>query len=333
MEILLDNPLGYMYGPYFLIFFGFVIFFAVIALALVKSQFDKTDRFAAPSIPPNLDPFEVAYLRGGENEMARAVIFSLLHKGLVEIEGTGSNSIVKRVENPERKARLSEIEETALNWMRFPLPPKDMFNSRGLPSKLENYSQTYQSNLERRQFLVDEQARNSFKPVKWSVFLLIFLLGAYKTFAAIVHGQYNIILLIIFTIGGLVIANQVSKLPRITKLGKIYLERLQTAFETLKYTSQKPYLAANQTNLSPQTTFGAVDPLLLSVGVFGGGILAGTVFDNYNQAFHRSQMSSAGGGSCGSAGCGSCSSGGGSSDGGGGDGGGGGCGGCGGGCS
>ncbi|HVE58180.1 MAG TPA: hypothetical protein VNB22_15210, partial [Pyrinomonadaceae bacterium] len=126
----------------------------------------------------------------------------------------------------------------------------------------------------------------------------------------------------------------VSNFPRVTKLGKAYLERLQTAFDNLKYTSQAAYIASNQPMVAPQTSFAGVDPLLLSVGVFGSGILAGTVFDSYNQAFQRAQSASIAGGSSCSSGCGSCSTGGGSSCSSGGDGGsscGGGCGGCGGG--
>ena len=185
--------------------------------------------------------------------------------------------------------------------------------------------------------LTSDEDRRSFNPAKWSVYLLILSLGGYKLLAAILHGHYNIILLIIFTIAGLVIARAAAKLPRVTRLGKAYLDRLQTAFDNLKHTSQAAYIQSNQAMPAPQTTFAGVDPLLLSVGVFGSGILVGTIFDNYNQAFHRAQVSSNSGGSSCSSGCGSscssassCSSGsscsGGSSCGSG-------CGGCGGGCS
>ena len=38
-----------------------VIFLAVVILALFKSRFDRSGRLAVPSIPPNLDPFEITY--------------------------------------------------------------------------------------------------------------------------------------------------------------------------------------------------------------------------------------------------------------------------------
>jgi hypothetical protein len=182
--------------------------------------------------------------------------------------------------------------------------------------------------------LTSDEDRAALNPVKWTVYSVILGLGAYKLFAAIAHGNFNVILLVIFTLAGLAIAKAVSNLPRVTKLGKAYLERLQAAFDSLKYTSQRAYIASNQPKTAPQTSFAGVDPLLLSVGVFGAGILAGTVFDGYNQAIQRAQSASVAGGSSCSSGCGSCSSGGGGSSCSSGDGGsscGGGCGGCGGG--
>jgi hypothetical protein len=131
---------------------------------------------------------------------------------------------------------------------------------------------------------------------------------------------------------GVVILGVMSKAPRLTAHGKNYLERLQLAFENFKYASKPANLNQNH---QPANSFAAVDPLLLSVGIFGTAALAGTAYDGYNQAFHKAQQgqSTSGGSSCGS-GCGtssdssSCSSG----DGGGscsGGCGGGGCGGCG----
>ncbi len=313
MEILFDNPLATMSGPYFLVLFGFVIFFTIIILALVKSQFDKTNKLGVPSIPSEIDPYEIAFLRGGTNEVARSVIFSLLQKGFIEIDNSGPTTVVKKTQNQPNTRGLNQIEMMTFGWLGVSREPKEFFGKSGLVEQLEVYGRTYQGRLEQQQLLIDEQMQNGFSRTKWTAFLIIFGLGAYKTTAAIMHSRYDIILLIIFTVVGLLIAKAVSKLPRLTKLGKTYLERLQTAFDNLKHTSQAAYIPSNQARTAPQTTFTGVDPLLLSVGIFGAGILAGTVFDSYNQAFHRAQASSLTSGSSCSSGCGSCSTGGGSS--------------------
>ena len=337
MEILIDNPLANMYGPYYLLFFGFIVICAVIILALVKSQFDRSDRLAVPSIPPNLDPFEIAYLRGGINEVARSVIFSLTQKGCVEIDNTAAKPVIKKSQNPPNSKSLTSIEQLALGWVgNASREPSEVFNSYGLVAQLESYEKVYRGRLEQQQMLTSDADRRTFRSVKWAVYLLILSLGVYKLIAAIAHGHYNIILLIIAIVAGLVAARMASKLPRLTKLGKAYLDRLQTAFDNLKYTSQAAYIPSSEPKVAPQTTFAGVDPLLLSVGVFGSGILVGTVFDSYNQAFQRGHNIQSGGSSC-SSGCGSSCSSGSSCSGGSscssGSSCGGGCGGCGGGCS
>ena len=309
MEILIDNPLATMYGPYFLIFFGFIIFFAVVILGLVKSQFDRTDRIAVPSIPPNLDPYEIAYLRGGINEVVRSVIFSLTQKGFLEIDNTAAQHVVRKTQNSPNPSNLLPIEQFSLSWIGTSREPSEMFSSYGLGVMLEQYEKAFRARLEQQQMLTGEQDRAILKPVKWSVYILILSLGGYKLLASIAHGYYNIIFLIIFIVAGLLIARAVARLPRLTKLGKAYLERLQTAFDNLKYTSQAAYIPSNEPRIAPQTSFAGVDPLLLSVGVFGSGILVGTVFDSYNQAFQRAQNNQAVSGSSCGAGCGSsCSS-------------------------
>jgi uncharacterized protein (TIGR04222 family) len=318
MDILLDNPLATMYGPYFLLFYGFVIFFSVIILAIIKSRIDKTSNLALPPIPAQIDPYEIAYLRGGTNEVVRSVVFSLMQKGFIELKTDGKTAEIKQTDTKTSQRGLSQIEQLTLGWFYTPRSSTEVFKSGGLSEQLESYGQSYQARLEQQQMLTDDETRDAFKPLKWTVYLIILGLGAYKALAAIAHGSYNIIFLIIFLAVGLLIAKAVSKLPRVTSLGKTYLERLQLAFENLKYEAQKPYIPTKEPQVIPQTTFAGVDPLLLSVGVFGSAILAGTIFDSYNHAFQRAQQQQSAAGSC-SSGCGSsCSSGtGGSSCGGG----------------
>ena len=82
MDFLLDNPLATMEGTTFLVLYVIFILFTLTTLAIARSNIDKTDQLPIPAIPPQVDPYEVAYLRGGINEMARSVVFSLVQKGL-----------------------------------------------------------------------------------------------------------------------------------------------------------------------------------------------------------------------------------------------------------
>lgn len=337
MDFLFDNPLASMYGPYFLVFYIIFIFMTLVIFSILKNQLDKTRHYAMPPIPSQPDPFEIAFLRGGENELARSVVFSLTQKNLLKIINDGKTSRIYRTEAKLDKQNLSPIERTAHGWFGAARDAKEIFGPIGLAKSLRPYYETYEARLEQQHLIPDEEIKQKRNRIRKRAAFVVAGLGLYKISAALINGYTNIWGIIILGTIGLVVIMVSGKLPRQTRLGKAYLERLQIAFDRLRNTNQ--LISSNKTSGSPEEAFASFDPLLLSVGVFGGAVLAGTIYDDYNQAFQRAQSTAGVSGSCGSS-CGSssCSSGGDSSSScsGGGDGGGGcggGCGGCGGGCS
>ena len=311
MEFLLDNPLATMDGPTFLVLYAVFALITLAVTAIAKSNIDKTDRMPAPAIPPQVDPYEVAFLRGGENEMARAVVFALVQKGFAAISADGKGRILKHGEAPDPRS-LPEIERQALDWLGSEREAKEVFDTNdGLSARLKRFGQVHDHALESRQFISSDLMKVKARTYARAAALLLGALGGYKILAAILSGRSNVIFAIIMTIAAVLIALTMRKVPRMTKLGKKYLERLQAAFEDLKYKSQAPHIAGSTAApAATQTGFAGVDPLLLSVGVFGTGILAGTMFAGYNDTFARAQQqaassSSSCGSSCGS----SCSSG------------------------
>jgi uncharacterized protein (TIGR04222 family) len=97
MDFLLDNPLATMDGPAFLVLYVSVIILSAVALGVARANSDRSDNLNIPAIPPDPDPYEIAFLRGGANEVARAIIFSLIQKGFVEIVAEGKTSRLKQV--------------------------------------------------------------------------------------------------------------------------------------------------------------------------------------------------------------------------------------------
>ena len=301
MDILLDNPLATMSGSYFLMFYAFVIFSALVILYLVKSNIDKSDKLNLPSIPPNIDPFEIAYLRGGANEMARSVIFSLMQKGFIELKTETKTSEINKLDTQTSVSGLPLIEQTALSWIGNRREAKDVFEAKyGLITHLENHATNYHRRLESAQLLTNYGMQQQLSVWKWTFAAGIALFGIYKNIAPIAHGNFNFLFTIVLGLVGVIVIAAWINLPRFTKLGTVYLERLQNVFGGIRFKGEQ---TPNTTQ--SQTAFAGVDPMLLSVGVFGSVILAGTVYDSYNQAFARAQnQSGVSGSSCGS-GCGS----------------------------
>jgi uncharacterized protein (TIGR04222 family) len=327
MDFLFNNPLADLYGPYFLVLYISFIILTIIGYRALKTRLDKTAHYAIPPIPVDPDPFEIAYLRGGANELARAIVFSLVKKNLLKILNEEKTSQICPTNIEFERRSLQPVELTALEWFNGNREPKELFETNGLTERLKPFCETFQAKLEMRNFFPDEEMKRRNTRLAVKAFLIFGGLGAYKIIAAIYNGYWNIFGIVFIAIIGMFVLGAAAKMPRLTTLGKTHLERLQLAFERIKPSNHNP-ISAQATH--PAATFAAVDPFLLSVGVFGGAALAGTMYSDYNRAFERAQNQSAtSSGSCGS-GCGSSSC---SSSGDGGSSCGGGCGGCGGGCS
>ena len=69
MNWLLHNVVADLYGPYFLLFYATVIVALIVACCRSVRSVDQTRDLDPPEVPAKLDPYEIAYLRGGENEV------------------------------------------------------------------------------------------------------------------------------------------------------------------------------------------------------------------------------------------------------------------------
>ncbi len=309
MDFLLDNPLATMDGPPFLVLYLSVIILSAIALSVARANSDRSDHLNIPAIPPDPDPYEIAFLRGGANEVARAIIFSLIQKGIVEIVSEEKASRLKLGSLANVSDRLPVIEQTALDWMGLSREAGEVFEKKyGLVEQIEPFLSVYRDSLEKKQVLTTLESSRRLRKYGITTALFVLAVGGYKVLASIAYGNFNIGFTIVAAFVGFFVIGVITTLPRLTKLGKKYLERLRLAFEDLKYRSQAPYIRSAETKVLPQPAMAGVDPLLLSVGLFGSGILIGTVFDDYNTAFQRSQQQ-AGASGCGGACGGGCSSG------------------------
>lgn len=322
MNFLFDNPLANMPGQWFLFLYAIAIIGSATAYYLLKQSLDWTAKMPLPLIPSDPDPYEIAYLRGGENEFARAVIFSLVKKGFLEIVNDKNTSYISLVRIQPNWTTLSQMERSVLGWFQETREVKHVFEPYGFVEILKPYSGAFEQKLQSGYLIMPSDVAMKTRLCGLLIGGIVLLLGAYKLIAAILHGRYNIIFLIILSAIAFFVFAAIAKTSRLSSLGKQYLARLQNAFERLKTQVQQNGVPQG----IPESAMASVDPFLLTVGLFGAGALSGTMYNEYEKAFHRS--SAAGGSGCGSS-CGSssCSSGGG--DGGGSCGGG--CGGCGGG--
>lgn len=303
-----------MYGPHFVLLYGVVIVMTTVACWLLCMMQDPTENLPLPLVPTNLDPYEIAYLRGGESQVTQLVMFDLIGRGYLQVN---KKSIERSPERPDEE-KLTPIEREVFDWISFPCTAREIIYPYSLPTDIKQHCTVYEQKLQNQKLLYLPEWQAQAQQVGFTGGVIILGLGGYKLLAALANGHDNVgflILMAIFSLG-ILWAIAFKSPPHQSHLGKSYLKQLQKVFAQLKQ-------AKNSVSSIPDYD--------LLVALFGANALAGTEYDSYYQAFlipTSSYTSSSSGDGCGGgfSSCGnSCSS---SCGGGGGCGGG--CGGCGG---
>jgi uncharacterized protein (TIGR04222 family) len=321
MNWLLNNPISEMPGPLFLMLYA-----GLMALIFGESFFknrraDRSRELGPMPIPTKPDPYEIAYLRGGHNEVTRLVVLDLMSRGYLRVdERTGA--ITRKAEtrigqdptHPEVD-RLSPMEATAFLYFATSRKPEVLFQAGGLASKLKDGLEPLAESLRDQQLLPGPERYSA----AWRTWLggaiMILTFGGFKLAIALSKGRSNIAFLLVFALIGLLVLGIFCAVPRVTRRGKDYMVRLREAFEGLK---PRVLIEPSQVGYDPA--------LILVPAVFGVAALAGTPYGYVPDLFKSAAASGGGcGGGCGASG-GGCGGGGGGCGGGCG---GGGCGGCG----
>jgi uncharacterized protein (TIGR04222 family) len=320
MNWLLDNPISEMPGPLFLALYAGVILLVMVDAYRRKRRSDQSEALGPEPIPSKPDAVEIAYLRGGENEVTRLVVFDLIRRGYLELEektpriGKKETKIARVPFFPSAEKR-SPIEADVFKFFHKARKPVELFQPGGLASMIKNTLAPMADSLRERQLLSPRERYASAWRSWFTGALMILAFGGFKFFIAMAKARHNVVGLFIFAIVGLVLLGLVCMVPRLTSRGKDYMKRLRDAFEGLK------------PRVAQASEPGVHDPALVLVpAVFGVAALAGTPYSYAPDLFKSSAASSGGcGGGCGGGG-GGCGGGGGGCGGGCG---GGGCGGCG----
>ncbi len=330
MNWLLHNVVADLYGPYFLLFYAVAIVALIVACRRSIRSVDRTRDLDLPEIPAKLDPYEIAYMRGGVNEVTRVAIASLIQRGLLQItEEKKFLSKVKKIAKGRKPAHgeLTPIEARVLKWSGYPADPPTIFQPSGIPGLLEEVCASYEAELAEKNFLAPPEMKGLALRL-WSIGLaIIIVLGLYKLGVGIAKGHTNVLFLCVMgPVGGLVFSAACWFLPRLSHLGKAYLERLKLAYDGLK--SQVHPVGSRTSFLTMADDAGARGRLqnpsaysdcLLMVGIFGIASLADTPLSDLTAMFKQGASSSGGcgggcggggggcgGGGCGGGGCGGC---------------------------
>ena len=270
-----------------------------------------------PIATGRVDPYDVAYLRGGRNELARVIIISLVERHCLELSAPDAGLLKGLVGGTkyirQRTSRVqpmvSQMERTVYDWFSEPRTTADVFR-QSLPDQLSTFCLQFEERLQRQQLLRGDEETLPWYLVAAGLTGMVGIAGM-----LIVTGPEGIspaLVVATCAVGIIVLLRLVVK-RRLTAQGRAYLAQLR-----------------NRTSRTSEAA-----PYALAAAIGGTSALAATPLSDLSAEFKRSQRQDAsgcagwgigsgggcGGSSCGASGCGG-SSGGGCGGGGGGCGGG-----------
>ena len=294
MDLLIHNPVADLSGPAFLVLF---VLFAAAVIVVSRMQVAAADTSLSRPLGPvsvDDDPYEVAYLRGGGNELLRFAIFDLTRRGYLRIcdppqKGKPPTSIVQT--GLAGTANLTGFQREIVAWYAVPHTPPELFKS-SLPAAAAAFgASNFQPRLEAESFYSTAQACSTATLVRLYGALGLTLLVAYRLYVAILKGHNNVWFLAALTVLALVLLLMWTRVPRLSRRGRTYLQRLETALRPGQF--------------APAVAGAAVLPI--AIAATGLAALAGTEYAPMGRLFPQ-RRSTASSGSC-SGGCGGGSSG------------------------
>lgn len=249
----------------------------------------------------DLDPFEIAYLRGGQAAVAEAATSSLIHCKTLNIDGDKVR-VDRGTELPQHRI-LDELSP-ALNKQYFDLLELRKLTQQWKKDSLRSLSDI-RTKLEEHGFILTDQDSADIAMRSALICLIPLVIAVPKVFIGADHSKPIGFLLILILIHVAIAVALSMKLFRTTR-GDAALAYLNKKYDALSTTAR-----SNSDVLNPLQ-------IATVAGLFGPAVFATGMIDDF---YKKIAPPSSGGGGCGS-GCGSSGCGGGGC--------GGGCGGCGG---
>jgi uncharacterized protein (TIGR04222 family) len=290
----------HMRGPEFLVWYATVIIATVATCRWAVRRQDRTAGLAPALVPISTNPIEVAYLRGGPNEVLRLLIVDLLRRGWLMIMDGNPQRLARSQPSGEDDA-CTTMERDVLSWFSGPRSVQETFGQGSVIRQIEAGCAQHRERLLAEELLASKSAMQAAWPVIVVGAVIIVGLGGLRLLTALQAGRPNVGILLVAGVAGLALLWSFSRPTRLTARGRDYIRRLREAFGR----------SDRQHDAMPNTEASHWTPLL--VGVYGVGILAETPSHAYAGLFPKAsksgfEISTDGCASCGSScgGCGGC---------------------------
>lgn len=290
----MTNPIASLAGTDFLVFYAIVIAITAAFCWWRRWKNDATSFMRPLLTPTQLDPYEVAFLRGGENELTRVAVVRLVAGGYLQLEQaahglfkTKEQRIVHAPAHPTVRG-LSQLERYVFDWFRPGRTIEEEFASAELPAMLRSQMAPLDEQLHAEHLLASDAVRARGKMTALIGAAVVGALGGWRLVLGLLNDR-PVGFLVFMGIAGIAVVASCAESGRLSSRGRAYLKAMQREWGHLRSPGQ--------------------NDMALAASLFGIGVLAGTPFSFLADAFKKSQATGDAG--CGSAcgdggGCGGC---------------------------
>jgi uncharacterized protein (TIGR04222 family) len=252
---------------------------------LLRRLLDRTGRLDTPPMPDAPDPYQIAYLRGGEAEVLRLTLFDLIHRGHLEMHETkrlaSSQLRLQRSETAPRDDTLSDIERRLLEFFRISRSPNEL-NRSDIPDLVRRHCLDQKAALTREHMLIPEAVDQRLSSADFLIAAAGCVLGIALGMVVFDHLGIGVGIAILFLFARKLIKWHMRRSGHMSGLGRKYLASLKEAFADLGP-------AGAHSAKSPRAFR---DDPLLSIGLYGSAVLMGTEFAAFS---HMTAFDSGGG--------------------------------------
>jgi len=293
------NPITDFAAVEFLVFYAMLIGLTVFLGRLWIRSRDETRFHFVPTLPVNPDPYEIACLKGGEEEVMKVAVAGLLQRGYLTREI--SEGIVPRDTDRELPVltflpaahhpgidKLTPLEASVFEWFGTPRTPEDL--EKDLRWRVAAHCHTYEEKLRAESMFASEEMQEGATTTRLMALAVIAFFGVTRAVVAIGRDKPIGFLFEMF-VAGCAIAWGLLGAPRLSIRGSRYLEQLRHSVDWMTSLSVPGMATPN---------------FLMLVATAGFSPLAATEFACLDDVFKRSKQSEAPAGGCGGGGCGGC---------------------------
>ncbi len=234
MNAILHNILTDLELPYFLLMYTGIGLVGLTAGAVAIWLCDGTRDVDLPDDDDAIDPYQIAFLKGGVNRVAQLAIFDVIALGYLErwspkgFRLFGAPKMVRRSASASDLSGLSTIQRVAWDWCsRARLLSEVHHRNVGLSKMIATRCDALQAALTAQHYLETSRRQLACKLTKGVLSTALVTLGLYKLVTMAIIGRGESVGLILLMTMGLIGTAIICRRVRLSDLGHRYLIYLE----------------------------------------------------------------------------------------------------------